>query len=138
MYGACVSDRDNNFGNALPTCDKYGAVTNFTEATCDYIFAHGMGPRPHDTTQLAVSPLKSSQLQWSGGCAGPSSAFVTSPSLNSVFDDDDICNPGVRGYFFAQTNCTTFDQADLQVSLRSGCHALQPTLRGCSCPKADC
>lgn len=41
MYGACVSDRDNNFGNALPDCDSNAAVTDFTEATCNYVFAHG-------------------------------------------------------------------------------------------------
>ena len=41
MYGACVSDRDNNFGHALPECDGNAAVTDFTEATCNYVFAHG-------------------------------------------------------------------------------------------------
>ena len=41
MYGACVADRDNDFGNALPDCDSNGAVTDFTEATCNYVFAHG-------------------------------------------------------------------------------------------------
>ena len=42
---------------------------------------------------------------------------MTSPALNTVFDEDTVCNPGIRGYYFAQTNCTTFDQADLQVRL---------------------
>ena len=51
------------------------------------------------------------------GFAGPKSAFVTSPALNTVFDEDTVCNPGIRGYYFAQTSCTTFDQADLQVRL---------------------
>ena len=41
--------------------------------------------------------------------------------LGQIFDEEALCNPGQQGFFFAETNCSTFDNADLEVGLRAAC-----------------
>ena len=41
-------------------------------------------------------------------------------TLTQIFDEEALCNPGTQGFFFADTTCTTFGDADLQA--RPACH----------------
>ncbi|KAK9906604.1 hypothetical protein WJX75_004792 [Coccomyxa subellipsoidea] len=107
MVGSCANTRRNDF-SYLPDCrNDGGSVLDGSTATCNTVFA---SKAPKDTFRS-----------------------LADIGLGKVFDEDDICNSGLQGYFFVNTSCSTFrEDAKLQVSQQQNnyCYSGSSSWRG--------
>ncbi|BDA46233.1 hypothetical protein COCOBI_08-3250 [Coccomyxa sp. Obi] len=88
MVGACVNTRKNDFSNRPDCKNDGGSVLDGSTATCAAVF----------NSKASKDTFRS----------------LADVGVGNRFDEGDVCNSALQGYFFVNTTCTTFrDDAKL-------------------------